>query len=563
MTDLEIHNTGDYEDDYWDDDFFRNHFSKSVIDKLIKGVSWYEGNKTASIAHYDYGSYSDICRLKNARDEEIDYVLKLYKREVGDDLTQRLETVSSAISSWYDAKKSISHYFCRYQFYPNSFTDWSSAGQVGSCLIMELVKNGVRLDADYLLKADKTIIENLIEQYVGLMRELESAKIGFGDLAHDNLLVESLKNASGASTNPRLKLVDYDDLYLPSMGKVMSDEAGKSGFRHRNRTKTRELTSSIHHFSSLVYYVTLLVCAKDKVNYSDILYRNIDSTQDLLFTGEDFENPQKSELFTRLRNHSDKEIKRFATILYDWSCKDSVKDMPSLPAIIDGRTFVPTTYTLRYNSNGGSGAMKSETIEYGSPHTLAKNKFTRNGYQFKGWATTKSGSEVYIDSAWTANPNSENNEIVTLYAVWEKIQKPIPSPKPRRVTKRNTRVPVLELLVSTLMVVLSAVILLAPAEYVLQKIVFSILLVPATICLYIFMSDNSDFDDWNDMISGTLILVPATIILWSIIILLMLLFPAISPIPFWIGIIISIGIALLIIVMLIRRSRAVSWDELG
>ena len=36
-----------------------------------------------------------------------------------------------------------------------------------------------------------------------------------------------------------------------------------------------------------------------------------------------------------------------------------------------------------------------------------------------------------------------------------------------------------------------------------------------------------------------------------------------NPAPFWIGIIISIGIALLIIVMLIRRSRAVSWDELG
>ena len=447
MTDLEIHNTGDYEDDYWDDDFFRNHFSKSVIDKLIKGVSWYEGNKTASIAHYDYGSYSDICRLKNARDEEIDYVLKLYKREVGDDLTQRLETVSSAISSWYDAKKSISHYFCRYQFYPNSFTDWSSAGQVGSCLIMELVKNGVRLDADYLLKADKTIIENLIEQYVGLMRELESAKIGFGDLAHDNLLVEEAENTSRASTNPRLKLVDYDDLYLPSMGKVMSDEAGKSGFRHRNRTKTRELTSSIHHFSSLVYYVTLLVCAKDKVNYSDILYRNIDSTQDLLFTGEDFASPQNSELFTRVRNHSDGEIRYFANQLYGWACSDSVLDMPSLPTLInmysdesEQKTESNSTFRTSENLTQRKGTDDSKKITQ-EKESLGQKK---NEKKTHGKDTGKQSNII--------KPTPPKKEV-----------KPTPI-KPNY--SRNTRVPIPEILVSMLILLLSAVILLVPTEYV-------------------------------------------------------------------------------------------------
>ena len=73
------------------------------------------------------------------------------------------------------------------------------------------------------------------------------------------------------------------------------------------------------------------------------------------------------------------------------------------------------TYTITYNANGGEGTMASSTKSYGSAITLRTNTFTREGYTFKGWATSANGSVVYADGArYTSNAS------ITLYAVWER-----------------------------------------------------------------------------------------------------------------------------------------------
>ena len=73
------------------------------------------------------------------------------------------------------------------------------------------------------------------------------------------------------------------------------------------------------------------------------------------------------------------------------------------------------TYTITYDANGGEGTMASSTKSYGSAITLRTNTFTREGYTFKGWATSANGSVVYADGArYTSNAS------ITLYAVWER-----------------------------------------------------------------------------------------------------------------------------------------------
>ena len=72
------------------------------------------------------------------------------------------------------------------------------------------------------------------------------------------------------------------------------------------------------------------------------------------------------------------------------------------------------TYTITFNSNGGSGTMASQTKTYGVALTLRTNTFTRTGYSFAGWATSANGGVVYANRAsFTGNANT------TLYAVWE------------------------------------------------------------------------------------------------------------------------------------------------
>ena len=75
-----------------------------------------------------------------------------------------------------------------------------------------------------------------------------------------------------------------------------------------------------------------------------------------------------------------------------------------------------TSYTVKYNANGGSGAPSSQTKWKDQTLKLSTTKPTRTGYTFQGWATSASGSVVYA-----AGANYTANASVTLYAVWKAI----------------------------------------------------------------------------------------------------------------------------------------------
>ena len=78
----------------------------------------------------------------------------------------------------------------------------------------------------------------------------------------------------------------------------------------------------------------------------------------------------------------------------------------------------PTTYTLTYNANGGSGAPANQTGN--GSITLSITKPTRSGYTFKGWATSSSATTAQYQPGASYNLTAN----VTLYAVWEKISTP-------------------------------------------------------------------------------------------------------------------------------------------
>lgn len=75
-----------------------------------------------------------------------------------------------------------------------------------------------------------------------------------------------------------------------------------------------------------------------------------------------------------------------------------------------------TSYTVKYNANGGSGAPSSQTKWKDQTLKLSTTKPTRTGYTFQGWATSASGSVTYA-----AGANYTANASVTLYAVWKAI----------------------------------------------------------------------------------------------------------------------------------------------
>ena len=83
-------------------------------------------------------------------------------------------------------------------------------------------------------------------------------------------------------------------------------------------------------------------------------------------------------------------------------------------------------YVLHYvaNATDAAGTMEDQTFPHGQAHPLEKCAFSREGYRFVGWATESTDKVKYEDQESIKLdeefPNLTNdNDVVTLYAVWE------------------------------------------------------------------------------------------------------------------------------------------------
>ena len=78
----------------------------------------------------------------------------------------------------------------------------------------------------------------------------------------------------------------------------------------------------------------------------------------------------------------------------------------------------PITYTVRFNSNGGSGTMEDLTMTYDEAAALPTNAFTK-GTKFIGWSLSQTGSINFKDDAMVRNLSETDGDTVTLYALWK------------------------------------------------------------------------------------------------------------------------------------------------
>lgn len=72
------------------------------------------------------------------------------------------------------------------------------------------------------------------------------------------------------------------------------------------------------------------------------------------------------------------------------------------------------TYTVTFNSNGGSGTMSAQTFTEGEAQALTRNAFTYEGFTFSGWNTIRDGSGVLYADGQTITATAD----MTLYAQW-------------------------------------------------------------------------------------------------------------------------------------------------
>ncbi len=77
-------------------------------------------------------------------------------------------------------------------------------------------------------------------------------------------------------------------------------------------------------------------------------------------------------------------------------------------------------FTVRFIADGGTGEMPDEEFLMNVPKNLPSNAFTREGYDFDGWAVSSGGPLAYDDRQLVANLGNEG-ETVELFARWTPI----------------------------------------------------------------------------------------------------------------------------------------------
>ena len=91
--------------------------------------------------------------------------------------------------------------------------------------------------------------------------------------------------------------------------------------------------------------------------------------------------------------------------------------------------YTPDNYLVHFKPNGGSGEMDDQVMTWDELSRLSPNKFTRDGYVFKGWNSKADGTGIqFNDLQAVINLLNEDQNDITLYAQWEEASQPTPTP---------------------------------------------------------------------------------------------------------------------------------------
>ncbi len=153
--------------------------------------------------------------------------------------------------------------------------------------------------------ADKPgYMEQLAGLWLRLAQQLHNAQMAHGDLQHGNVLL-----VSGTKANAlKLRLIDYDGMWVPALADKPSGELGHPNFQHPERVRSAPYHREVDRFAHLVIF-TALRCL---VVGGGSLWQRHDNGENLLFRERDFREPGNSPLLRELWQQDDADLRALA-----------------------------------------------------------------------------------------------------------------------------------------------------------------------------------------------------------------------------------------------------------
>ena len=159
-------------------------------------------------------------------------------------------------------------------------------------LKMEWVE-GLQLNEFVRRNADRPEhLRAVLGVWVRLCKRLRDARIAHADLQHGNVLL-----VPGATAQRlKLRLIDYDGMWVPALAGKPSGEAGHPNYQHPARLAERAYTPDVDRFPHLVIGCALRALAVA----GRPLWDRFDNGDNLLFRETDFADPAASKLLSAL-----------------------------------------------------------------------------------------------------------------------------------------------------------------------------------------------------------------------------------------------------------------------
>ncbi|CAK0756194.1 Non-specific serine/threonine protein kinase [Azospirillaceae bacterium] len=142
--------------------------------------------------------------------------------------------------------------------------------------------------------------------------------VAHGDLKHDNVMI---------TPGSKLKLIDYDSMFLPELKGMPSTLLGGVNFQHPNR-EARHFDATIDHFSILVILLSLRA-----LTFEPELLGKYNNGENIILTRDDFLTPDASGLIRNLLKSPDFFVRDWTQTLI-WTCRENSIQVPALKTIL-------------------------------------------------------------------------------------------------------------------------------------------------------------------------------------------------------------------------------------
>lgn len=196
---------------------------------------------------------------------------------------------------------------------------------------------------------DSLKILDLADKFRQMVQYFHQENIAHGDLQHGNILVKN---------DGTIVAIDYDSMFIAPLNGMVDTIKGLPGYQHPARQTNKFVNPSLDYFSELIIYLSLLVFAE-----MPGLWNTYYKTEDLLFSKEDFSNPNSSKIISACLKSPNKNIANLTEeLLVELKANDISKLRPLEDLLIDKREVTKENIFGKWDKQPNPAQKKGVTL---------------------------------------------------------------------------------------------------------------------------------------------------------------------------------------------------------